>query len=179
LWKNVLMLIVLVFILGWLTNDVYSEINPKINFQKLNIFKITHNNDNILTPSNDINQKNKASPQDWIKKEQIEVYNDKIIIKIENPEWSSFADTKSMDPVLDSTAHGIHIIPKKPEDIQIGDIVAYESNLAKGTIIHRVIGIDSDKDGLYYILKGDNNNVQDPEKVRFSQIRRVLVAIIY
>ena len=36
----------------------------------------------------------------------------------------------------------------------------------------------SDK-GWYCIMKGDNNPEPDPGRVRFSQLRRVVVAIIY
>ncbi|MFP4402756.1 MAG: hypothetical protein ACOC3X_03420 [Nanoarchaeota archaeon] len=163
--------------MGWFSNDLYAEIKPTITTHS--IFEQANNN-KILNPTNNLNNpKDKPSPKDWIKKNQIKVHNDKIILEIENAKWSSFADTKSMDPVLDSTAHGLHIIPKKQEDINIGDIVAYESKFTEGTILHRVIEIKADNEGLYYILKGDNNELADPEKVRFSQIKRILVAIIY
>ena len=45
----------------------------------------------------------------------------------DNPEWSVFTDTNSMDPVIDSTSNAIEIIPKQAEDIHVGDIVAYQS----------------------------------------------------
>ena len=48
-----------------------------------------------------------------------------------------------------------------------------------GTIIHRVIDTGRDKEGTYYITKGDNNPVKDSEKVRFNQIKGLLIAIIY
>jgi uncharacterized protein (UPF0248 family) len=48
-----------------------------------------------------------------------------------------------------------------------------------GTIIHRVVKIGQDSEGWYAILKGDNLSQEDPEKVRFDQVQRVVVAIIY
>ena len=84
-----------------------------------------------------------------------------------------------MVPVLDKGANAIHKVPDSPSEIQIGDIVAYKSKYAEGTLIHRVVDIGADDKGVYYRLKGDNNPERDPGKVRFSQVERVLVAIIY
>ena len=82
-----------------------------------------------------------------------------------------------MDPVLDSTSHAIQIIPKIPEDVHVGDIASYSTD--NGTIIHRVIETGYDSEGWYALFKGDNNPVKDPDKVRFKNIRRIVVAIIY
>lgn len=123
--------------------------------------------------------KEQPSPSDWIKEDQIQVLDDKVIINLNNPKWAKFTDTNSMDPLFDSTANAIEITPTSEEDIQLGDVVSYKSELVEGIIIHRVIKIDKDENGTYFTLKGDNNNYSDPEKVRFNQIQRVLVAIIY
>ncbi|MBN1157149.1 signal peptidase I [Candidatus Woesearchaeota archaeon] len=119
------------------------------------------------------------SPSDWITEDQIRVYDDRVIIDIENPEWARFTDTNSMDPVFDYGSNAIEIVPEKPEQIHVGDIVSYKSKYASGTIIHRVIEIGNDEDGWYARMKGDNNPIEDPEKIRFGQIQRVVVAIIY
>jgi Fe-S-cluster formation regulator IscX/YfhJ len=42
-----------------------------------------------------------------------------------------------------------------------------------------VIETGEDSNGWYAIFKGDNNPIRDPSKVRFSQIRRIVVAVIY
>jgi len=84
-----------------------------------------------------------------------------------------------MDPVLDEKANAIEIIPKSNNNIHVGDIISYKSDYADGTIIHRVIRIGNDEKGWYCIVKGDNNQSPDPGKIRFNQIKRVLVAIIY
>lgn len=121
----------------------------------------------------------KLSPYDHIKKEQIHVYDDKVVIDIKRARWVEFEDTNSMDPLLDVGANAIQIIPESEEDIHLGDIVVYDSDFYGGSVIHRVVNINEDEKGKYFILKGDNNPVRDPENVRFGQIKRVLVGIIY
>ena len=119
------------------------------------------------------------SPGDWIKERQIHVYNDKVVIDIEDPVWAGFYNTNSMDPIIDETSNAIEIVPESEDDIQVGDVVSYVSEEDYSTIIHRVVEIGYDKKGKYFVMKGDNNATEDPEKVRFNQIERVLVAIIY
>jgi len=120
----------------------------------------------------------KMSPGDWLDAKQIKVLNGFVIIKAENLTLSSFADTNSMDPLLDHEANGLEIKPQKNK-LKVGDIISYKSNFLSGTIIHRIVEINEDSQGTYYLVKGDNNAVQDPEKVRFDQIEGVLIGILY
>ncbi|HLC63130.1 MAG TPA: hypothetical protein VJJ21_02315 [Candidatus Nanoarchaeia archaeon] len=119
----------------------------------------------------------KLTPPDRIKESQIHVYEDKIIIDIKNPKWARFANTNSMVPFLDEGTNAIQIQPGNPEDIQLGDIISYE--YGDSIIIHRVVEINEDSEGKYYIVKGDNNPQEDPIRVRFPQIKRILVGVIY
>lgn len=119
----------------------------------------------------------KLTPPDRIKEEQIHVYEDKIVIEVKNPKWARFAATQSMVPFLDEGSNALQIQPEAPDDIQLGDIVSYQ--YGDSVIIHRVIEISEDEQGRYYIVKGDNNPEPDPIKVRFQQIRRILIGIIY
>ena len=119
----------------------------------------------------------KLTPPDRIKESQIHVYEDKIIIDIKNPKWARFANTNSMVPFLDEGTNAIQIQPGNPEDIQLGDIISYE--YGDSIIIHRVVEINEDSEGKYYIVKGDNNHQEDPIRVRFPQIKRILVGVIY
>jgi signal peptidase I len=121
--------------------------------------------------------KERISPFDWVKESDIGVYEDGVTISVDNPQWAVFADTNSMDPVFDSNSHAIEIIPKTAEDVHVGDIASYSTD--NGTIIHRVIETGYDREGWYAMFKGDNNPAKDPEKVRFNDIRRIVVAIIY
>lgn len=130
---------------------------------------------NILQNNNEIT----SMPKDRINQEDITVLSDRVIINIDNPQWATFAPTKSMIPFLDSGAHAIQIRPQDEEDLEVGDIISYKSSFVDGIIIHRIIRIDYDERGWYAIVQGDNNPSPDPERVRFNQIERVLVAIIY
>ena len=107
------------------------------------------------------------------------VFNDEVILNIKGAKWAVFTDTKSMDPVIDSTSKAIQIIPANESDIHAGDIIAYRSKYENGIITHRVIETGKDSKGWYAILKGDNNSYPDPEKVRFEDVKRVVVAVIY
>ena len=200
--KKIVLLLLIVFIVGWLSSTVYSsyfnnhEITKdkgisKINNENLEQIQNEHaeNYKNIDAEkeferlerlfADETVEKDKASPYDRIKQEHILVYNDEVIIKIKNPEWSIFTNTKSMDPVIDSTSNAIEIIPRSKNDIHVGDIAAYESKYKDGIVTHRVVEIGHDTLGWYAKLKGDNNDYIDPGKVRFGQIKRVVIAVIY
>lgn len=61
------------------------------------------------------------------------------------------------------------------EEIKIGDIINYTSENGIDTITHRVVDI-IEKDGQnYYKTKGDNNNSEDSELVKYSQVKGKLV----
>ncbi len=141
--------------------------------------KTSQDNSNIVTRILGTTNEEKASPYDRISESMIKVEKDKVSINIQNAEWSRFTDTNSMDPIIDEAANAIQIVPKSEAEIHIGDIVSYVSDYADGIIIHRVVEIAYDEKGWYCIMKGDNNPRIDPGKIRFSQIRRVVVAIIY
>lgn len=133
----------------------------------------------ILEGFINIDAKELPSPCDRITEDQIYVYQDKIIIEFADAEWATFTDTNSMDPVIDAGANAIEYVPKTWDEICVGDIVSYESKYASGVLIHRVVEMGHDNNGWYAIMKGDNNSYRDPGRIRFDQIRRVVVAIIY
>ncbi|MEM2916173.1 MAG: signal peptidase I [Candidatus Woesearchaeota archaeon] len=117
------------------------------------------------------------APFDRVQQSNVQVYSDRAIIYMAGLRWANLSATGSMLPVLSHGSHAIQIVPKFPEDIHIGDIVSY--NLDGVVIIHRVIGTGTDGKGVYFITKGDNNPEPDPEPVRFSQIDRVVIGILY
>jgi len=141
------------------------------------------NNRTLEKPFNDVIDKfvygAKPYPKDRISEEQIKIYPDKVVIQIKDAKYASFADTHSEEPFFGKGSNAIQITPVSAEDIQVGDIISYRSTLTNEIIIHRVISIKNDEKGLYYTVKGDNNNEPDPEKVRFSRVRSVLVGVIY
>jgi hypothetical protein len=120
----------------------------------------------------------RPSPSSFIPEENIHIYDDRIVIDIDDPQWAIFADTNSMDPVIDQGMHGLQIVPKDSSQLKVGDIVSFTHAGADDIIIHRIIQIGADEDGWYAITKGDNTQIEDG-KIRFEQIHRVLVGILY
>jgi len=149
--------LILVFV-GWFAHDVYSTA-----YHQPAVFV----------------SKELISPNDRIKDSQITVYNDKIVIKIDNANWAKYTDTNSMDGLLDVGTTGIEVEPKNELDLQIGDVVSYKADWADGLVCHRIIDIGYDSEGWYAIVKGDNVNFADPGKVRFEQVKYVLVGVLY
>lgn len=117
------------------------------------------------------------SPKDRISADQIQVFSDRVVLNIEKPMWAGFADTNSMDPFIDFGANSIEIVPSSASDIEVGDVISYF--YGDDLVVHRVIMIGEDEEGIFYIVKGDNNSRPDPEAVRFEQVHGVLVAVIY
>ena len=187
-WKTAITLITLFFAIGILTGLAVSDPKVIVAEQVIDVEKEPISNieqeeqtelqtaiENVEQPLKDTSEQ--ASPADRIKESQIFVYSDEVIIKIDNPVWSTFTDTNSMDPVLDAGANAIQIVPKSVTEIQVGDIISYDTSI--GTVIHRVIEMGYDDEGWFAIAKGDNNAEPDPDKIRFEKIKRVVVAIIY
>ena len=179
------LLLTCVFLLGVVATNIYSHYasaQTDLQLPDNNNGGYEFENENVLNRAlamlhekgNEI-----ASPLDRIAEDQILVTNEKIVINLQGAEWASFTDTNSMDPVIDAGAHAIEVVPNSEDEIQVGDIVAYESEYADGVIIHRVVHKAQDEKGIYFVLKGDNNPISDPGKIRFEQIRKVVVAIIY
>lgn len=167
--KGLVFSIVLV-ILGVLIGIIstFLLVNLRINFQKP--FSI-----NSLSFS-EVGYE-KASPSDFISENQIDIYSDKIIIWIKDASLAYYADTNSMDPVLDVEANGIDIVPKSEEDLHVGDIIVFEHG--KDSIVHRIVEISQDKKGWYCITKGDNSETDDGIKVRFDMIEYKIVGVLY
>ncbi len=116
-------------------------------------------------------------PMDRVSQEKISVFSDKAIISVQGLKWANFSSTGSMLPVLGTGAHALQIIPRNAYDVKVGDIISY--NLDNKIIIHRVIELGEDEFGWYAITKGDNNPEPDQLPVRFFQIDRIVVGIIY
>lgn len=132
---------------------------------------------NKQIPGSFISGKEISSPGNWIDEEQIKVYQNRVVLEIPNTLWAGFTNTNSMDPFLDEQANAIEIKPTDPDSIDVGDVISYKT--AYGTIIHRVVEKSLDEEGVYYLVKGDNNVFQDPFKVRFADVQGVVVAVIY
>lgn len=170
--------IMLIFALGIIAGVLLSSKSAEANANTNNTWQDTPVNQ--LLPYNPFSTvEAKESPKDRIPEKAIEVYKDRIILDISNAQWSSFTDTHSMEPVIFKGANAIEITPTSEDDIKVGDIVSYKSDYADGTIIHRVVYKGQDEKGTYFVMKGDNLPASDPGRVRFSQMQRVVVGLIY
>jgi len=116
------------------------------------------------------------TPGDRIKEEQIHIYENAIVIDIEGASLGRYAPTGSMKPVIDENSNGIRIAPENPNQIKVGDIITFEQD--DELIIHRVVDKGIDEEGVYFITKGDNNNVTDG-KVRFEDIKYITIGILW
>lgn len=117
------------------------------------------------------------SPSDNLKSTDINVFKDKAVINKEDLIWAKIKDTHSMEPVLNKDSITLEIVPKDYSEIHLGDIISFEHE--DYVIIHRVIDINKDEQGVYFTTKGDNNEIPDPYKVRFSQVKGLVVGILY
>ena len=120
--------------------------------------------------------KETSSPQDFLNEKNIEVYNEKIILHLENYTIYKYNFSESMLPLFGENSNCIGIKPNSEEDIHIGDIIIFREG--ENLIAHRVVEKGFDDKGLFFISKGDNNKLKD-SKVRFENIESVVVAIIY
>ncbi len=130
-----------------------------------------------VAPARILQSEELPSPKNWISEQDIQVFDDKVIIAVSSPSWAKFTDTNSMDPFFDEDAHAIEVMPPSPLSITLGDIISFRRG--EHLIVHRVVALGTDEEGMYYLTKGDNNPVEDKEKVRFEQVTGVVVAVIY
>ena len=84
----------------------------------------------------------------------------------------------SMFPSLFKNSTSIDIVPSSSDKIYIGDVITFENPNGK-VISHRVINIKEDKQGIYFITKGDNNYIKDKYKVRFEDIESITVGALW
>ena len=73
---------------------------------------------------------------------------------------------------------GDAIIYKKvynENSIRVGDIIVYDDDVQKRTVIHRLVAKKEENNVTYYLTKGDANNSIDSVNVTMKEIRGVVV----
>lgn len=80
--------------------------------------------------------------------------------------------TSSMEPGLPPGTLLV-VSPVEPEDVRIGDVITYQLESGKATVVtHRVIQVNKTAGGEYsFILQGDNNSQPDPDPIREVQVQ--------
>ncbi len=154
-----ILLISLVFLIGWTSSYVYSG-------------------SSFENPSSFVS-KELISPQDRVSEDDVYIFQNQIIIDIEGVSGAIYADTNSMDPLLDDGAIGLEIVPSSEDNIFVGDVVSFKTSWSNNLIVHRVIMIGEDDDGWYCVTKGDNSVFTDPGKLRFEDIEYLLIGVLY
>jgi len=115
---------------------------------------------------------------DRIPESAIHVYQDRV--EIEGTYLlARYKDTNSMLPVLDYGSNGLMVPLTDDIELKVGDIVSYRVPNVPGIIVHRIIAIEEDDKGTYYVLRGDNNPYSDPYKIRRENIERLTVGIVW
>jgi len=171
--KYVITLIVTAFLLGMAVQGLYGAVAEAYP-------SLTSEASGSISLSSLANPREVSSPFARISQDKIHVMKDRVVIEMNDPQWATFTDTNSMDPVFDSGHYALQVVPETDNDIHVGDIISYtHPSISQGNLIHRVIQVGTDAEGWYAITKGDNNPLPDPGKVRFSQVKRVVAAIIY
>ena len=117
------------------------------------------------------------SPSDHIAAEDLHVFTDKAVIEKDSLKWARILNTHSMEPALNANSISLEVLPKTSSEINVGDIISYSHD--SRVIIHRVISVAEDSSGWYAITKGDNNKEADPWKVRFEDVKGVVVGVLY
>ncbi|MEM4263286.1 MAG: hypothetical protein QW666_00110 [Candidatus Woesearchaeota archaeon] len=120
----------------------------------------------------------RAISQDRIESDQIQLYKDKLVIHAEGLMYARVEDTKSMEPLLSKNSHTIEKKVNSPDELKTGDIISfYEQSVGK-IIVHAIIETGFDELGWYARTTGYNNIYADPWKVRFENIKGVVVGIL-
>ena len=79
--------------------------------------------------------------------------------------------TNSMFPAFDENSKLTMEKLNPNTDLSVGDIIEFKVHEYFGCInIHRIIKIKEDKQGIYYVTKGDNNLLPDFQKTRRDNI---------
>ncbi len=136
------------------------------------LFAIPFTNPFVIKENNQVISEN----AERVNLSQIGIEPNRITINISNPSISKYANTSSMNHMITENTKGINIVPKSPDEIKAGDIITYEQDNI--LIVHRVIETGTDDNGWYSIAKGDSAEQPDG-KIRFSQIKSILIGILY
>lgn len=134
-------------------------------------------------------QDSQNAPSDFINEKDIIVYKDKVVLNVSGVSLGRYANSGSMIPTLDFGSNGLRIIPTNESDIHLGDIITFKkeecedsenntSNCTEFLVIHRVVKIGNDKNGTYFVTKGDNNFFKD-KKIRFDDIKYITIGVLW
>ena len=155
--------LVLVFVLGWAINSLYSTYSAEEEVP-FTLFA-------FLNP-------HKAAPYNRIDDSQILIDNEGLTVVQDRLTLANYAPTGSMLPFITEGHTGIEI-PASDTEIYVGDIVAYRPSFSPNTlVVHQVVEIREINGENCYIRKGFNNIVSDG-CIKKDQVEYVLVGVLF
>lgn len=152
-------LIILVFMLGWVSNSLYSDYN--LNFEKPSITGLA----TLSSPS----------PSNRLSMDNLQFYPNRVVITYPGISGTTYSDTKSMLPTINKDSIGLEIPVNAETTLDEGDIIAYEKD--SELFVHRVKRVMDG--GKFYIVAGDNLKSLGNEIVSRDQIRYVNIGVLY
>ncbi len=86
-------------------------------------------------------------------------------------------ESESMEPTL---YRGDLVVVRSviPENLQIGDIIIFQSSMSDVPVVHRIVGIGYSGGELQFTTKGDNNPTVDPYLVPASDVLAKVVGSV-
>ena len=126
------------------------------------------------------NAKERASPNDWIKPEDIIYYETTrtLAIKLSPEVWvTGVSDTNSMDGLIDYGHSVILTTAFDKSKLSVGDIVCFQ--VYTQLILHRLVEVYEDSSGRVYRTRGDNCVDIDPYYLRDVNLKYLCVGILY
>jgi hypothetical protein len=147
---------ILIFIIGFSTASLFSEVEKRT----------------ALGGSAD-----RDNPSDFISADEIHLYPDKMVIEKEGLKYAAVEDTKSMEPLLSANSHTIETKPDI-EKLGEGDIITFYNPELEKTIVHSIVETGTDDEGWYARTKGYNTDFVDEWKVRFTDIKGVVIGVL-
>lgn len=101
------------------------------------------------------------------------------VVKHQGLNLSAVTDTKSMHPTITADNTALFTTDFNAQTLRVGTIIAYLSPSFSIPIMHRIIEVSRDGEGVCYVLQGDNNLSPDPECVKPSQVIGVVIGILF
>lgn len=87
--------------------------------------------------------------------------------------------TGSMWPALQGGGFVIFVNVTNASELVPGDIIIINESVYGQEVVHRIIEVANDTDGMYFVTKGDNNSVPDNIHIRANEIIGRVVGVLY
>ncbi len=129
----------------------------------------------LITPFSSLDSvKERDTPKDRIKEEDIQLRHNSVIINIPGASLSKLDDKSSRESLFSSHSEGLVMNVSSPSELKAGDIVSYFSPSKQMMVYGRISHIGEDKEGWYAQFSSEGRR-----RIRFNRIEKVVVAVLY